>query len=137
MGWYMAVIVRGSFVEGALDEGRLGDTLFKLLEAPEAESAYGRAIEMGEASADSYTDDDGNTVQFQYLGLADLREIDASAIGDGTEVYSELISRKPQEKVVEKRYLTVFETDEELDDFDEEQAEPEADDRFSSDTPIR
>jgi hypothetical protein len=136
MGWYMAVIVRGSFVEGALDEERLGDTLFKLIQAPDAESAFGRAIEMGEASADSYTDDDGNTVQFQYLGLADLREIDASIIGDGTEVYSELISRKPQEKVVEKRYLTVFETDDELESLDPVEIEEQDDSRFSKNSPI-
>ena len=136
MGWYMAVIVRGSFVEGALDEERLGDTLLKLIQAPDAESAYGRAIEMGEASADSYTDDDGSTVQFQYLGLADLREIDASTIGDGTEVYSELISRKPQEKVVEKRCLTVFETDDALESPDPVEIEEQDDSRFSKNSPI-
>ena len=108
MSWYMAVVVRGSFVDGEFDETRIGDTLFRLVEAPDAEAAYRRAIEIGEASAEDYADDDGRTIRFRFLGLADLREISASSIGDGTEVYNELIGRKPQDKVVEKRHLTVF-----------------------------
>ncbi|MEP6993141.1 MAG: DUF4288 domain-containing protein [Acidobacteriota bacterium] len=144
MTWYMAVLVRGSFVDGELDDERLGDKLFKLIEASDAETAYLRALAMGEASADDYTDDDGQSVRFQFLGLADLREIDAAAITDGTEVYSDLISSEPRAKVVAKEYLTVFETDEDLDaaagdseSFDDKEAEPEDDSRFSSDEPIR
>jgi hypothetical protein len=133
----MAVLVRGSFVDGALDEDRLGDTLFKLVEAPDAESAYQRARELGEASADDYTDDDGQTIRLQFLGFADLRDITAAAIGDGVEVYSELIPTKPSRRIVDKERLTVFETDAEPDDFEEAEAEPQADDRFSSDAPIR
>lgn len=136
MSWYMAVIVRGSFVDDVFDEGRIGDTLFKLIEAPDAEAAYGRAIEMGEASADDYTDGDGRTIRFRFLGLADLRETGVSTIGDGIEVYSELIGRKPQEKVVEKRYLTLFETDEELESPDPVEIEEQNDSRFSKNSPI-
>ena len=47
MTWYMAVLVRGSFVDGTLDEERLGDKLFRLIEAPDAEMAYRRAVELG------------------------------------------------------------------------------------------
>ena len=137
MSWYMAVLVRGSFVDGVLDEGRIGDTLFQLVEAADAESAYQRALERGEASADDYTDDDGQTIRFQFLGLADLREISGASIGDGAEVYSELIPSKPKDRVVEKEFLTVFETDEELDKTDADGAEPEQDARFADDAPIR
>jgi hypothetical protein len=133
----MAVLVRGSFVDGVLDEDRLGDTLFKLVEATDAESAYQRARELGEASADDYTDDDGRTLRLQFLGFADLREITAEAIGNGVEVYSELIPAKPSRRIVDKERLTAFETDEEPDDFDRNEAGQEADARFSSDAPIR
>jgi hypothetical protein len=137
VSWYMAVIVRGSFVDGELDEARLGDSLFKLVEAPNVESAYQRAIQLGEASADDYTDDDGQTIRLQFLGLGDLREVTAAAIGDGTEVYSELIPTKPSRRVVEKEHLTVFEPDEPSEGLEAYDAEPEDPGRFTDGSPIR
>ena len=136
MSWYMAVLVRGSFVEGELDEGRIGDTLYKLVEAPDAEAAHTRAIELGEASADDYTDEDGRTIQFRFLGLADLRAIEAATIGDGTEVYSELIPTKPSRRVVDKERLTAFETDEELESHDAGEIRADDGSRFTKNTPI-
>ena len=114
MTWYMAVLVRGSLVDGRLDEERLGDKLFKLVEAPDAETAYRRAVELGEASKDDYTDDEGNTVTLGFTGLADLKEISSPRVGDGVEVYSELIDKNPSESAVSKERLTVFESDAEL-----------------------
>lgn len=137
MSWYLAVIVRGSFVDGELDEERLGDSLFKLVQAPDPESAYQHALELGQASTDDYTDDDGQAVRFGFLGLADLREIDAVSIGDGTEVFSKLIANKPRERVVDKSLLTVFEKDEPLEELAAEDVEPVDPDRFSDGTPIR
>lgn len=137
MTWYMAVVVRGSHVDGVYDAQRLGDTLFKLIQAPDAESAYQRAIETGETATDDYTDDDGNTVQLRFLGLADLREIDAAGIGDGTEVYSEIIPTRPSRRVVDKERLTALERDEPLEQLDADDVEPEDPGRFSDDAPIR
>lgn len=123
MTWYMAVLVRGSFVDGTLDEERLGDKLFRLIEAPHAETAYRRAVERGEASKDDYTDDDGNTVQLRFLGLADLKEIATAPIGDGVEVYSELIGSRPGEVVLEKTRLTAFDAGEEALETDDSGSE--------------
>ena len=114
MTWYMAVLVRGSFLEGTLDEERLGDKLFQLVEAPDAETAYRRASELGEAAKEDYADDDGNTVTLRFLGLADLKEISSPRLGDGIEVYSALIDKNPSESAVSRERLTVFETDAEL-----------------------
>jgi Domain of unknown function (DUF4288) len=106
--WFIALLVRGSKVDGSLEEERIADILYRLVAAADPEQAYERALALGSSSGETYTDDDGTAVSLEFLGLADLTEIVASEIGDGTEVYSRLIS-KPAESVKTKEQLTVFE----------------------------
>ena len=110
--WYMAVLVRGAHVNGVLDDERLGDMLYCLVEATDAEGAHERALDLGKEATDTYEDEDGTSVTLSFLGLADLTEIAAETLGHGVEVYSQLIPKKPAEMVVAKEELTVFETDE-------------------------
>jgi uncharacterized protein DUF4288 len=120
--WFMAILIRGSEVDGSLDEQRIADKLYRLVRAADAEEAYRRALELGPSCAETYTDDDGTLVNLNFLGLADLTEIAAPEIGDGTEVYSQLIS-KPAEYVKEKEQLTVFEpTFEQIENENSEEA---------------
>jgi hypothetical protein len=109
--WFMAVLVRGSHLDGVLDEEKLGDLLYRLVEASDAETAYQKAMQLGKESADTYSDDDGQTYSLEFLGLADLTEIEAARLEDGVEVYSQILPGKPSEMVVEKLELTVFESD--------------------------
>jgi len=109
--WFMAVLVRGSHLDGVLDEEKLGDLLYRLIEASDAETAYQKAMQLGKESADTYSDDDGQTYSLEFLGLADLTEIEAARLEDGVEVYSQILPGKPSEMVVEKLELTVFESD--------------------------
>ena len=126
MSWFMAVIVRGARVEGTLDDERLGDMLYRLVEATDADGAYERAVELGRALVDEYDDEDGTRVTLASLGLADLTEIGPGPLEHGTEVYSQLLHNKPSEMVVAKEELTVFEPesedeggDDDSDDLDE------------------
>ena len=125
MSWFMAVIVRGAHVDGILDDERIGDLLYRLVEATDAEQAYARALELGRATVDEYDDEDGTRVTLASLGLADLTEIGPGPLAHGTEVYSQLLHNKPSEMVVgEKEELTVFEPEDEereddSDDLDE------------------
>ncbi|HWZ86694.1 MAG TPA: DUF4288 domain-containing protein [Thermoanaerobaculia bacterium] len=120
MSWYMAVLVRGAHVEGVLDDERLGDLLYRLVEATDAEDAHSRALELGSGSSDEYEDEDGTKVTLDVLGLADLTEIGDAELVHGSEVYSQLIPKKPRDMVVAKEELTVFEADESGDeDLDE------------------
>ena len=113
MSWYMAIIVRGSFTEQGHDRERMGDLLYKLVEAPAAvgwalrDQAHGKAVALGEAAIDTYNDEEGVEVSLRYLGLADLMEI-AGPPDDGAEVYSQAINTKPGQRAVEKEALTVF-----------------------------
>jgi hypothetical protein len=125
MSWFMAVLVRGAHVDGTLDDERIGDLLYRLVEATDAEGAYERAVELGRAAADEYDDEDGTRVTLAFLGLADLTEIGPGPLEHGTEVYSQLLHNKPSEMVVaNKEELTVFEPEDEdggddSDDLDE------------------
>src|SRR5262249_9682117 len=112
MSWYMAVLVRGAHVDGVLDDDRIGDLLYRLVEATDAEGAYERAVELGRTATEEYVDEDETRVTLAYLGLADLTEMGAAELGHGTEVYSQLLHSKPAEMVVAKEELTVFEPDE-------------------------
>lgn len=107
MSWFLAVIVRGSFTDDGYDSQRMGDLLYKLVEAPDAESAHARAVEIGEAARDTYRDETGVDVTLQYLGLADLMEITGQP-AHGVEIYSEAIVTKPMDSVLDKAALTVF-----------------------------
>lgn len=113
--WYMAVLVRGAHVGGVLDDERLGDMLFDLVEADDPESAHEKALALGKDASDTYEDEDGTTVTLAFLGLADLTEIAADALGHGVEVYSQLVPKTPSEMVVAKEELTIFESDEDED----------------------
>ena len=116
--WYMAVLVRGAHVDGVLDDEWLGDKLYCLIEAADAEGAYEQAVALGEEASDTYEDEDGVSVTVAFIGLADLTEIAAETLGHGVEVYSQLIPKNPAEMVVTREELTVFETGdgEELED---------------------
>lgn len=108
MSWFLAILVRGSHVEGRLDEDRIGDKLFRLIEAADAGEAYDKAMALGSTIRDEYTDDDGVTATLEFVGLADLRTIADAEIRNGTEVFSELFAEKPLRKIVPREQLTVF-----------------------------
>ncbi len=112
MSWFMAVIVRGAHVDGTLDDERLGDLLYRLVEATDAEGAYERALELGRATVDEFDDEEGTHVTLGFLGLADLSEIGPGPLEHGSEVYSQLLHDKPSEMAVAKEELAVFEPEE-------------------------
>jgi hypothetical protein len=123
MPWYMAVLVRGSFAGEGLDPDRLGDLLYRLVQAGDPEAAYARATALGATLIDPY-EDEGETLTLRFLGLADLAEVTAEELVDGVEVYNALLDGRPIDRVVEKTRLRVFETDENPAD-DEPEIEPE------------
>jgi hypothetical protein len=153
MSWFVAVVIRGTFVDDSLHEDRLADKLFKLIEAADAEAAYQKALELIDSSAwdEPLTDDDGTDAELRAMGLADLREIDAAQLVDGVEVYAEVTSEPSKKLAAEKGMLTVFEVTEIPEDggvdepvrLDTEEtgeareADDPPDPRFSDQTPIR
>ncbi len=145
MSWYLALVVRGSYVDDSRRKERLADMVYRLIEATDAEAAYARAQQLVEECDESYTDDDGTAVELRGMGLSDLRAIDAAQLADGVEVYAEILNGDPAQRLAEKEQLTLFEPEEIPEGEDEElrssetsdDGASEADPRFSDGTPIR
>jgi hypothetical protein len=108
MPWFMAILVRGSHVDGVRNDLLIGDLLYRLVRASDAEEAYEKAVAIGKETTDSYTDEEGRSITLQSLGLKDLYQIPAAELQDGVEVYCEILGEKPSEVVVEKEGLSAF-----------------------------
>ena len=106
--WYVAVVVVRARIDDEWHDDYLIDHQVRLVQASDAESAHRRALELGKAAEHSYENGDGATVRWEFVGLADLDEIQASAIDDGVEVYSWRARGHPEEAVVPKDKLAVF-----------------------------
>lgn len=106
--WYVAVLVVQSRVGEAPSEERLVDLQYKLVRAADAEGAYERALELGRLEATSYKNSEGQEVRWEFAGLYDLYEIDDEKLEDGTEIYSNLLRRDPDDLVMPKERLSVF-----------------------------
>ncbi|HEX4439581.1 MAG TPA: DUF4288 domain-containing protein [Thermoanaerobaculia bacterium] len=107
MPWYTAVLVRAEDSGEPLEKSRVGDFLYRLIEAADAEAAYSRALELGAAATEPFTDEDGVTTTFRFVGLAGLMEL-AGPPADGSEIYSQLIQGAPLRSIVRKDELAVF-----------------------------
>lgn len=90
----------------------MGDILYRVIEATDAEGAYTRALEQGNTCGETLTDLEGRTVTMTFIGLADIVAIGSPVLENGVEVYSQLIEKEPGERVVLKEQLTVFAPDE-------------------------
>lgn len=106
--WYVAVLIaRATVGEGRQDEFLL-DHQVRLIRARDAEEAHTRALALGEAQAHSYRNEAGESVLWEFVGLADLDEVQADQLSDGVEVYSWRTRGQPPRAVVPKEKLTVF-----------------------------
>jgi Domain of unknown function (DUF4288) len=109
VSWYLALLVRGSSIDGVPDSDAMGDILYRVIEATDAEGAYTRALEQGNTCGETLTDLEGRTVTMTFIGLADIVAIGSPVLENGVEVYNQLIEK---ERVVLKEQLTVFAPDE-------------------------
>ena len=106
--WYVAVLVVRARVGGEWQDEYLVDHQVRLLHAADPEAAYDRALALGAGEEHSYRNGDGALVCWEFCGLADLDEVQASELGDGVEVYSWRSKGKPEEAILPKEKLAVF-----------------------------
>jgi hypothetical protein len=79
-----------------------------VLRAANHESAYKRALSLGKVENHHYKNSAGETVYWEFMGLADLDKLREGKIDDGTEIHSRLQRGDPKPEVYAKRDLTVF-----------------------------
>lgn len=117
MPWFTAILVRGEYVGGEPGPAKRGDMLYRLVEAPDAERAYERALELGAGATESYTTEAGESATFRFLGLAGLVELPGPP-GDGAEVFSQFVPTPPEPMLVDRDDLAVFAAERDVEDED-------------------
>ncbi len=105
--WYVAVLVlESSIVEGWSDPSV--DVQYRLIRAPDAETAYERALALGREEELSYENPYRQTCVWTFKGLEDLQEVIEDELADGVEVYGFIEDGASVDRVVPKEQLTVF-----------------------------
>ena len=84
------------------------DHQIRLLRAEDAEAAYQRALFIGRGEEQTYINPLGQKVDWQFIGLHDLTELDDGAERDGSEVYSFQLRDGREFGIPPKDKLTVF-----------------------------
>lgn len=108
-GWYVATLI----IRCRVQNNEIGpwtcDEQIRVLRAPDSGVAYEKALQLGRSEEESYQNADGETVFWEFVGLADLEALFDSTIKDGTEIKSHLFkSDNPVKQVHEREELTVF-----------------------------
>lgn len=103
--WFVAVLVFESRVGGVEDDEPSVDVQYRLVRAVDAESAYQRAIALGLRERVSYSNVDGDTCEWRFVGLQDLRLVDDQELRHGSELYGFIEKGLADERVVSKDEL--------------------------------
>lgn len=106
--WYVAVLVLKALVHAPSPDAPLFDHQIRLLRADDPESAYQRALFLGRSEEQSYSNPLGQKVDWQFVGLHDLRKLDDALERDGVEVHSFQLRDGREFEVLPKDKLTVF-----------------------------
>ena len=107
--WFVAVLVFASRVGGnAADDDLAVDVQYRLVRAVDAASAYDRAVALGKRGEHSYENAEGDTCEWTFAGLEDLRLVDDQELGHGAEIYGFIERGVASERVVPKNELTAF-----------------------------
>jgi len=104
--WYVAVLVMQCKIDG--EPSGSVDLQIRVVNAPDHESAYTKALFLGAKAQDSYPTTDGGTVRWEFKGLHELDVILAETLEDGTEIWNQMPKMAPSELVREKALLTAF-----------------------------
>ena len=107
--WYVARLIVRCRV-GEHDPGPWTiDEQVHVLRAPDHETAYQKALQFGKAEEHSYENAAGETVYWDFVGLAELDELLGRTIRDGTEITYRLYdSDDPEALVPDKEDLIAF-----------------------------
>ena len=104
--WYIATLVIAS--KAGADEVQTCEEQIRAIRAPNAESAYEKALIVGKNEEHSYLNVYGQTVTWAFVGLENLEVVDDS-MRDGVEIRSRLFGHKTPSKLVRsKAELSVF-----------------------------
>ncbi len=87
MNWYLAKIVY-RIICGDGDHTPQFDEQLRLIEAEDGLHAFNKAQAMGEREQDSFLNQDRSPVQWKFINVSELHQLDN--LTDGAEIYSRI-----------------------------------------------
>jgi hypothetical protein len=102
MNWYLTKIVY-QIVCGKGNHTAQFDEQLRLIEADNEDQAFDKAVQIGRAESETFTNDREELVQWKFVNVADLYRL--SSLVDGAELYSRI-----QEAEDEASYLHAVHT---------------------------
>lgn len=90
--WYIAVLVLECEIEATTSEP-LVDLQYFLIRAADDDAATAEAERFGQSAEHTYQNQYGESVQWVFRGIYDLRPVLAEGLSSGVEVYSRLEQR--------------------------------------------
>jgi hypothetical protein len=107
--WYVATLLLQCKV-GDQDVGPWTvEEQVRLIRASNRDSAYEKSIHLGELENQSYPNGSGETVYWEFIGLAELADLDTESIHDGIEIKSHFIkSTDPTQLALRREDLLVY-----------------------------
>lgn len=107
--WYVATLIMRCKVGDHKAESWTYDEQIRLIRAPDEDTAYDKAAQMGKNEEHVYENVYGERVAWEFVGLADLAELGSQSIHDGTEIRSRMFKGgDPMSMVVPKEKLSVY-----------------------------
>lgn len=85
--WFVAILVYESRIIGATDHEPSVDVQFRLIRAADVGSARAAALELGEHERTSYLNPAGETCEWWFAGLEDLKQVSDQLLEHGSELY--------------------------------------------------
>lgn len=107
--WYVATLIMRCIVGNNHQGPVTCDEQIRVIHATDDNEAYEKAVRLGAQQQDVYQNSYGEPVSWEFVGLANLEELLADAILDGTEIRGRIFSADDPAKIVRQRDdLNVF-----------------------------
>jgi hypothetical protein len=94
--WYAAVLILKGVAGPGWDDDRLTERQLRLVRARNPEAAHERALQLGREAEHEYRNEAGEEVRWQFVGLAELAELNDTELRDGSEVLSTYTAADPE-----------------------------------------
>lgn len=95
MGWYSAMIIYETEVEGPPDPSPIREESIRVIRADSEPLAWKKAEEVGRQNEHSYKNDRGELVSWRFVQVVEVQDLCEEELTDGVEVFSRMTLSGP------------------------------------------
>ncbi len=93
MPWYVALLRFETEIDGAAEDGALGEVSYRLVDAVDESAAKAVALAIGVEEQVAYPNEEGEEVFWRFVGVDELAEVDGE-LKSGVELYSRMYRKE-------------------------------------------